>query len=746
VKLTPRFTVAFIVYATALLLVVGLFAYGSGRTSLRSTTISELAGTAQRKETNLDSWFASKEALVSAVASDPAVIETASRLRTAKPNSKEFRSAHDMLVAGWESRLATSGFLQVSLLDLDTGQVLASTNPDDEGTFKGKEPYFLNGKLGSYIEKPHYVDALRSMVVSAASPLNSLDGTELGVLVASLDMETLNAVISRRTDLHQTDEAYLVNSSNQFVTQPRLMTDTTLLNNGAHTEDVAQCLQEKSGVIETSDYRGVQSFVAYRWIPEHQLCLLVKIDQAEALAPTRGFGRTILLISSLALLAAALIAIMLARSMTHPILALKNGVTRLARGEFDLRLPETSHDELGELAAEFNKMAEELAEQQTHLRRRSEQFFSLTLDLLCTFDLSGRLLDLNPAWEQTLGYTSDELRGHLLTNLIHPDDLEVTNAVLHRLTRTKSERFESRFRHKSGDYRWLAWVIVFSVQDQLSYGAARDTTERRSGEEVLRQQTDELARSNRELEQFAHVASHDLQEPLRLVTTNVQHLARRYQGKLDKEADVFIGFALEASNRMKNLLADLLMYSRVGSSSREFREVQLEETLERVMENLKVVMGDSRAVVTHDPLPAVLADDQQMVQVLQNLIDNAIKFHGAAPPRVHIGARKLGERWLLFVRDNGIGIDPQYTERIFVLFQRLHNRDQYPGTGIGLAVSRKIVERHGGRIWVDSEAGKGATFYFTLQPIESWSPEVVTGEVAKPRPKDTLIDRASDLI
>jgi chemotaxis family two-component system sensor kinase Cph1 len=171
----------------------------------------------------------------------------------------------------------------------------------------------------------------------------------------------------------------------------------------------------------------------------------------------------------------------------------------------------------------------------------------------------------------------------------------------------------------------------------------------------------------------------------------------------------------------------------------------MEETLERVSRNLKTAVEESRAVVTHDQLPVVLADPVQMVQLLQNLIGNAIKFRDSRSPRIHVGVRRQDEQWLFFVRDNGIGIDPQYAERIFVIFQRLHNRDEYAGTGIGLAICRKIVERHGGQIWVESELGKGATFFFTLQPAEHLPPEKPLAE-SKPRPRDTVADRATDLI
>ncbi len=238
--------------------------------------------------------------------------------------------------------------------------------------------------------------------------------------------------------------------------------------------------------------------------------------------------------------------------------------------------------------------------------------------------------------------------------------------------------------------------------------------ERKRAEEALKEKTEELARSNRDLEQFAYVASHDLQEPLRMVASYVQLLARRYKGKLDSDADEFIGFAGDGAVRMWKLINALLAYSRVGTWGKELEPTDCETVLNQSLNNLKLTIEENGALVTHDPLPTVMADNPQLVQLFQNLIGNAIKFRGAEPPRVHVSASRNGNGWTFSVRDNGIGIAPEYAKRIFIIFQRLHSREKFGGTGVGLAICQKIVERHGGRIWVESEVGKGATFSFTL--------------------------------
>jgi signal transduction histidine kinase len=230
----------------------------------------------------------------------------------------------------------------------------------------------------------------------------------------------------------------------------------------------------------------------------------------------------------------------------------------------------------------------------------------------------------------------------------------------------------------------------------------------------LEQQRAELERSNTELAQFAYIASHDLQEPLRMVTSYLQLLERRYSAQLDETAHEFIGFAVDGANRMQQLIRDLLLYSRVGTQSKPFVRTPCEQILQGVLNNLQVAIEETQAVITHDDLPEIAVDATQFGQLLQNLIGNALKFRGQEPPVIHIGAEQQGATWLFSVQDNGIGIEPQYNERIFVIFQQLHTRDKYPGTGIGLAICRKIVERHGGRIWVESVYGEGTTFYFTV--------------------------------
>jgi len=346
---------------------------------------------------------------------------------------------------------------------------------------------------------------------------------------------------------------------------------------------------------------------------------------------------------------------------------------------------------------------------------RVEGIINSAMDAIISIDSEQRIILFNPAAEAMFQCEQAEVLGlpveHFLPErfrLSHAQHIEnfaqtgVTSRAMGALgtiygLRRNGEEFPIE---ASISQTQVAGKKIFTV-------ILRDVTERKLAE-------DELKRSNTELEQFAYVASHDLQEPLRAVAGMVQLLGQRYKGKLDERADEYIGHAVEASGRMQNLINDLLDYSRVDRLGKPFALTDLEKTLDIALANLQVAIQESSTEITRDPLPTLMADTTQLTQVLQNLIGNAIKFRAGRSPKIHVGAEKFEKGWRLSVRDNGIGIEPQYFDRIFLVFQRLHTRREYTGTGIGLSLCKKIVERHGGEIWVESQPERGSTFYFTI--------------------------------
>jgi PAS domain S-box-containing protein len=343
------------------------------------------------------------------------------------------------------------------------------------------------------------------------------------------------------------------------------------------------------------------------------------------------------------------------------------------------------------------------------------------MDPVMLIDMEGRLTQFNKAFTESLGY-GEEVLGTTLTGLVTKEDKGRLNKILRECIRKGFiSNFESSIVTK--DRQPIPALINLKVMKGSEGNpkslivTVRDITDRKHTEDKLKELMDRLVLSNKELEQFAYVASHDLQEPLRMVASFTQLLAKRYHGRLDADADEYINYAVEGASRMQRLINDLLMYSRIGSRGKPFEPVDCSSVLGQAVVNLSAAIEETRAVITNDELPTVMADESQFVQLFQNLLINAIKFHGEVPPLVHISAEKKDRNWLFSVHDNGIGIAPEFKERIFVIFQRLHGKEDYPGTGIGLAICKKIVECHGGRIWVESKSGHGATFCFTI-PIK----------------------------
>lgn len=436
-------------------------------------------------------------------------------------------------------------------------------------------------------------------------------------------------------------------------------------------------------------------------------------------------------------------------------LSMSQNITLLKQAEQTLR---TARDELERQVQERTR---ELREANELLAQREREFRTLvenTPDVITRHDRQHRCLYINPACIQSLGMPPEFFVGKKPSELGYPEDLAQFWETSLETVLSEGEMRVDEFTAMNGDEprSYQVYVVPEREVDQSIVSImtiGRDVTSLRQAEESARKLAEELQRSNQELEQFAYVASHDLQEPLRAITSFTQLLANEYQGQLDEDANMYIEFIVDGATRMQQLIRDLLTYSRVGRYELKLQLVDCNALLEQVKKDLHLAIAENQAIITTDPLPTITADPNQMKNLLQNLIGNSLKYRSEADPRIHLSARshtveknddfshsgashltKLPEEWLFSLQDNGIGIEPQYAERIFGIFQRLHTSDEYSGTGLGLAICQKIIERHQGRIWVESQLGQGATFFFTIplsMRIQDDNPPPITQNPAR---------------
>jgi signal transduction histidine kinase len=599
-RLSTKLLLLFLLLAIIPPAVVGYLAYDNGRRTIERMTVDHLDSTSRFTEAAFERWIASNEMLLRSLASRPLLEEAVAILASNDQADPEYRAAHDAVLREHLGPALEEGhFLELAIIRAQDGLIVVSSDESLEGKYRESEPFFVEGKARTYVGKVSYSLSEGGAVMDISTPIHDEQGDVIAVLAGHADLAEIAEIRRAATGVSSSEDAYLINTSRFFVTEPRFG-EGFALKKAIHTEGAEACLERGDGMGLYDDYRGVPVLATYRWLPERELCILTELDQAEAFAPIVALRNATIAAGVVMVLIAASLGVIFTRTITGPVLQLVKATEEIGAGNLDYRIDVSGRDEIGQLGAAFNQM----------------------------------------------------------------------------------------------------------------------TRKRKQAEDRLKQTMADLERSNKELEQFAYVASHDLQEPLRMVSSYTQLLARRYQDQLDQDAHDFITYAVEGAERMQRLINDLLAYSRLATRGKPFGKTDCQRALQETLANLRTAIDETKATVTHDPLPTVFADESQLIQVFQNVVSNAIKFHGQAPPVIQIGAERKNDEWVFSVRDNGIGIDPQYHERIFVIFQRLHSGDEYPGTGIGLALCKRIVERHGGRIWVESDLGEGATFCFTIPDRE----------------------------
>jgi len=614
-KLMPRLILVLILFSAGPLAVTGVFAYRTSYESIQRQIARHLDSVNTLKKNKIALWLKKQTRLLETLALSLGCRSNLEAEIVAHDPADPFhmavhRQIQNQIVAPF---LDQSGFLDISLLRLDDGLVLLSSRPEQEGKILGQRAYFKQGRQASFVQGVYYSVALEQPALTISTPLKDSRGKLIAVVAGRVDLTELTAIMQAGQDQTSSEDTYLVNSFNFFVTKPRFGEDWAL-KKAVYTEAVAKALAGGQGTGLYDDYRNEPVIGAYQWIAEQQVALITELDQSEAFAHVRHLQKAITWLCLAVTLLAAAIAWIVAKAITIPVSRLVEATGKLPKGGPAFSAEGAGPDEIGDLSRAFEQMTVALRE-----------------------------------------------------TMVSRDQLEA------------------------------------------------EVTQRRKAQSLLQTTLTSLERSNAELQQFAYVASHDLQEPLRMVASYTQLLSERYRGRLDEKADLFIHYAVDGAQRMQQLIQDLLAFSRVSTQGAEPAAVDSQAVLGKALANLRAAINESGALVTSEDLPRVQADETQLVQVFQNLIANAIKFHGPDQPKVHIRAAQHKEGLRFSVTDNGIGIDPQYADKIFTIFQRLHTRREYPGTGIGLAICKRIVERHGGRIWFESKVGEGTTFYFTIK-------------------------------
>jgi len=722
-KLAPRLTLLFLLIAIIPLIIVGAAVYENSRQTIVRQTTNHLISINTLKEAELNRWIEDGKNALELLARRPYFKDSfADVLRAHAPGGREHGKAQEQIVEDHLSPyVGTGNFLEIFILRPEDGRILIATDPAREGKYQEDQSYFVEGRKGTYIQNVTYSQSLDQPVMVIAAPIKDRQDRLIAVLAGRSDLGELTRIMEQGRSFSQTEDTYLVNRFNFFVTEPRFGKNFALKKT-VRTRAVNEALKGNSGVGLYNDYREIPVLGAYKWLANRELCLITEIDQSEAFAPVVRMGWIVTAVLLTVACAAALATFFFARTITRPVGRLVQGAGEIGRGRLDYRAGASADDEIGELSRAFDRMATQL--DATTVSRdelaREKDFSDSVINCLpgvfYLFDEKGRLIRWNTNFERVTEYSADEVSRMTFLDFISPEQQDLVAEKIEQAFLRGEASVEAGFLTKSGRSVpfFMTGVRVGVGDKRLAAGVGIDIAERKRAEEALGRLNEDLLRSNKDLEEFAYVASHDLQEPLRMVASYTQLLAERYKGQLDEKAMKYIAYAVEGAVRMQQLINGLLTYSRMGARGRPVETVDSHALLGEAIRNLGAAIDESHAIITAEELPAVSADPTQLVHLFQNLLSNAVKFRSEEYPRVHVSAHDAGKEWIFSVKDNGIGIDRQYSDRIFLIFQRLHTRTEYPGTGIGLALCKRIVERHGGRIWFESEPGKGSSFFFSL--------------------------------
>ncbi len=738
------------------LFIAGFISFKISEDEIKGKVIDNLQAAADSKGKMLTDFIIEKEADVKALALTPIISTALEKYNKAffekGTDSPEYSALDSEYIEFFTAYTEAFGYHDLFLINYAGDIVFTVVREDDFGTNLYTGDYKDTGLARAFIDAIKFdksnVSDFKFYIPSnepaafIGAPIVKGD-KRFGVVVFQLKNKELYSKVQNYIGLGNTGETVIASKEGHeavFITPLRNDPDAafkrrvTLGSNEALP--IQKAVQGENGSGLSIDYRNKEILAVWKYLPHLRWGMVVKIDTDEAFDSIYNFRNRILIIGFIVFVIVLIVGYRISRAISEPIKTLRKGSERIGRGELDTVIEVESKNEIGQLAESFNKMAEnlksitasrdeldrEIRERkrwESALRDSEERFRSLVAqagDAMFLIEPGGKFIDVNQRACDVLGYTRKELLDLSVPDIDPLYPKEKLDGFIRNLKKDTPVTIEAIHKRKDGTtFPVEIRTGLINIRDNPHVlSLVRDITKRKQAEDKIKQTSLDLARSNKELERFAFIASHDLKEPLKTISGFVNLLKKRYNNKLDKNADEFIEIIVDSTKRMEQLIDNLLGYARVSMSTKKFNHTDYNKILERSISNLTVAIEDSRAKINIDPLPALMANDLQIECLFQNLISNAIKFHGKEPPIIHVSAEKKEHDWIFSVRDNGIGIEHKDTDRIFNMFQRLHSKSKYAGTGIGLSVCKNIVDNHGGRIWVESDSGKGSNFFFSI--------------------------------
>ncbi len=634
----------------------------------------------------------------------------------------------------YENKYGHRIFLEVFVTN-KYGANIAQTQKTSDYRQDDEEWWQTVRENGLYVSNIEYDESAGAYVITVGASIHDESGKFIGIIKGVVSSrELLRKAEITTTGKRETTEIELISEDGKLI----YATETFQFLEDISEKYFFNKIKGDTGFFIAEEGKREKLFSyahskGYRDLKELPWILVVKHDVEEVLAPAFALRDNIIFASIILIVGGILTAFFISRTIATPLKKLTNETEIIGKGNLEHKIDIDRNDEIGDLSTAFNKMIESLKavtasrdelEREVTERKKAEKALRMkdlaihsALSGIAISDMKGLLNDVNPSFLELWGYQDEEeiLGKHATEFWANQEKAEKVMKTLEESGSWSGELIAQKKDGSTFHAESTASVVKDSEGNPIAMMSSfRDITERKKVQEELKKVIRELARSNKELEQFAYIASHDLQEPLRMVASYTQLLEKRYKDTLDEDAKEFIRYASAGATRMQKMINGLLTYSRVQTRGKEPELVEAEKALEEAMSNLTFLINENNAKVTYESLPGVYADKDQLVRLFQNLLDNAIEYRSEETPKIQINAERQEDEWEFSVKDNGIGINPKYTDKIFQIYKRLHTRDKHDKTGIGLAICKRIVERHGGRIWVESEEGKGSTFYFTI--------------------------------